>query len=134
MAIYKPYKYTVEPDWSSAAFWYEIAALSAEMPDIFINGLTAKSIQGDAIVADIFSNLGVATAFSAEGIHLSKIPVKSIEFSFDFSNYPDLAPAVITTCAALGIKGGFSGLEGLKIKESDRLIALENELPHLKDG
>jgi 3-phosphoshikimate 1-carboxyvinyltransferase len=129
---FKPIRYRVEPDWSAAAFWYEIAALSPEA-EISVAGLSEKSIQGDALAADIFSELGVKTTYTADGIILSRIPARVKEFQFDFSNYPDLAPAVITTCAALGIKGDFSGLEGLKIKESDRLYALEHELPHLKD-
>jgi 3-phosphoshikimate 1-carboxyvinyltransferase len=128
---YKPYGYKVEPDWSSAAFFYEMAALS-DNAGITLEDLHEHSIQGDSIVAEIFSKLGVKTTQTVKGLHLSRIPVETNTLTYDFSNFPDLAPAVITTCAALGIRGEFSGLEGLKIKESDRLFALENELQQLK--
>lgn len=124
--IYQNVDYPVETDWSAAAFWYEMVALS-EKAQVHIPRLTKGSIQGDAILPLIFQNLGVETTFVDDGIILRKIPVRCEGYFFDFSDCPDIAPAVITTCAAIGIRGRFEGLKSLKIKESDRLQALKIE-------
>ncbi len=118
----------VEPDWSSAAFWYEIAALSANA-DIDLPGLKAPGIQGDSAVEEIFSHLGVKTLHEAGGIRLVKSNFNDIKpFNYDFSSCPDLAQAVAVTCAGLNISAKLSGLSGLIIKETDRLSALCSEL------
>ncbi len=117
----------VEPDWSAASYWYSMAAL-AEDADITLTGLTARSIQGDSIVAFVFNLLGVRTEFTASGVRLTKSNEIVDEIGFDFTDCPDLAPAIIVTSAALGIPGLFTGLESLKIKESDRIAALTEEL------
>jgi len=132
--------FRVEADWSSAAFWYETAALADEA-QLYLPGLQAKSLQGDAIVARIFRELGIESDFDKKGLRLTKKPVtshlhppkpwqrrESPVTSHNFSNHPDIAPAVITAFAALGIGGRFTGLEGLKFKESDRYEALAKEL------
>lgn len=127
---YKPASFAVEPDWSSAAFWYEAAALAAEV-DLVLPGLKEKSLQGDSVLPGIFANFGVGTVFTEEGVCLRRIPGKADGFFFDFTDHPDLAPAVITTCAALGIRGRFEGLNSLRIKETDRISALQTEFGKL---
>ncbi len=128
--IPEPHDFIVEPDWSAAAFWYEAVALSKEA-DLFLPGLMEESIQGDSVVASIFENLGVHSAFSKEGVRLTRKKLQKNSFSFSFSDHPDIALSVITTCAALGMEGRFEGLKSLTIKESDRLQALRNEFPKL---
>ena len=118
---------TVETDWSSAAFWYETVALSEEA-ELHLPGLDLQSIQGDVVLPKIFTNLGVHTEVTTLGITLSKRDKIGGTFRYDFRDCPDLAPAVITTCAALGIEGKFQGLKGLNIKESNRITALATEL------
>ena len=120
---YIPRDFLVESDWSAAAFWYEAAALADEV-DLVLQGLLPDSIQGDSILAEIFRNFGVQTEFTIDGIRLTKMKNGIKDFYFDFTNHPDLAPALITTCAALGLKGKFEGLRSLKIKESDRVNVL----------
>lgn len=125
---YLPCNYTVEPDWSAAAFWYEAAAL-ADHVDLELEGFTKNSIQGDSVVSDIFRAFNVITEFTAKGIHLTKSsqPLKENQFKFNFSDHPDIAPAVITSCSMLGLHGLFTGLKSLQIKETDRLLALKTE-------
>lgn len=127
---YAPVPLTVEADWSAASFWFETAALAKEA-SIEIPGLTLQSLQGDSVLPGIFQLLGVHTEFTGSGLVLSKGTGNSEGFYFDFTNHPDLAPPVITTCAALGIRGRFEGLKSLKLKETDRLIALQNEYEKL---
>jgi 3-phosphoshikimate 1-carboxyvinyltransferase len=119
---------TVEPDWSSAAFWYEMVALSGD-GEVMLPGLKLISLQGDAAVAEIFESLGVSTMESREGIFLKKSVKRPVdEFNRDFSSCPDLAQAVAVTCAGLSIPARLTGLSGLRIKETDRLDALVSEL------
>lgn len=121
---------SIEPDWSSAAFWYQVVALSTDA-SLFIPGLSPGSIQGDSILPTIFEPLGVDSKFDEDGLKLTRSGKQQNHIEFDFSNHPDLAMPFITTCGALGIKGLFTGLESLRIKESDRLTALENILHQL---
>lgn len=121
------YVYPVEGDWSSASYWYAIAALSKEA-DFIIKGLYNPSIQGDAIVADLFTFFGIKTEYTDDGIHLTKSPVKDEHFGFDFSDCPDLAQTVAVVVGAMQIPTFFNGLHTLKIKETDRITALKNEL------
>ena len=120
-----------EPDWSASAFWFEIVALTKQA-EIFLKGLKVDSVQGDKVLTEIFENLGVTSQFTDEGLLLTKSG-KAItsDFNYDFTECPDLAQAVIVTCAALGIKGRFTGLKTLRIKETDRIGALQYELSKL---
>jgi len=117
----------IEPDWSAASYWYAIAALS-ESASIQLPGLRPHSLQGDQAIADIMLDLGVVTLFTENGLSLTKIDQRRVKDLYDFKSYPDLAQTVIACCAALGIETGFTGLETLKIKETDRILALQNEL------
>ena len=116
----------LERDWSSAAFWYEQVALHGgeiALPDLFRN-----SLQGDKVVADIFAQLGVQTHYTVEGVVIKPFaclsPIASKIFSWDFSNCPDLYPAVALTCEKLEIRLDATGIESLPFKESDRLRAV----------
>ena len=124
---YLPAAYKVESDWSAAAFWYEAAALSGDA-DLVLKGLDQGSLQGDSVLAEIFQNFGVNTDYRDDGIRLTSTNRKAGGFYFDFTSYPDIAPPVITTCAALGIRGRFEGLKSLRIKETDRLYAIQHEI------
>jgi 3-phosphoshikimate 1-carboxyvinyltransferase len=120
-----------EPDWSAAAFWYQVAAFAPDA-NIVLKGLQPDSVQGDSVLPDIYKQLGVSSVFSDQGLSLTKADaVAAKEFNYDFTECPDLAQAVIVSCAALGIKGRFSGLKTLRVKETDRIAALKNELTKL---
>lgn len=120
--------YTIEKDWSSAAFWYEHIALHGG--EIELPGLFKNSIQGDKVVADIFALLGVQTQYTAEGIIISPQPLHPTPYTLhqDFSACPDLYPAVALTCERLGITLHATGTESLSIKESDRIRAVREHL------
>jgi len=126
-SVYLPGEATVESDWSSAAFWYE-AAVFADEVDLELIGLQFESLQGDAILPVIYQNFGIRTEFTDRGIHLTKIKKKIDGFYFDFTDFPDIAQAVMATCAGIGIRGRFEGVQSLQIKETDRLRALKNEV------
>jgi 3-phosphoshikimate 1-carboxyvinyltransferase len=121
------YVYNVEGDWSSASYWYAITAL-AEEADITIKGLKNPSLQGDSIVADVFTFFGVKTEYIPDGIRLTKMRIKDEHFGFDFSDCPDIAQTVAVTTAGLQIPSFLNGLHTLKIKETDRVTAIQNEL------
>ncbi|MBS1533399.1 MAG: 3-phosphoshikimate 1-carboxyvinyltransferase [Bacteroidetes bacterium] len=117
----------VEPDWSAASYWYAIAALADEA-ELFLPGLTAYSLQGDSVITEIMANFGITSQFKNGGVYLKK-EVKPLQRKiFDMKSCPDLAQTVIVVCAALGYDATFTGLETLKIKETDRVKALQNEL------
>jgi len=120
--------YKIESDWSGASYWYSIVALSAfENTQVELLGLKENSLQGDSDIVNIMSHLGVKSTFTAEGVLLSKNPAETT-LNWDFTNCPDLAQTVAVTCAAKGIEATFTGIESLKIKETDRVLALQNEL------
>lgn len=128
----KPQNYTVgsfdmQRDWSAAAFWYEIVAIS-EDSEIFLEGLTLNTLQGDSVLPEIYTNLGVETTVTDDGIHIKKSGDVVSKFSYSFKDCPDLAQAVISTCAALKVSGEFVGLQSLKIKEIDRIQGLNNSI------
>ncbi|MBE8722429.1 3-phosphoshikimate 1-carboxyvinyltransferase [Sphingobacterium pedocola] len=117
----------VEPDWSAASYWYAIVALS-ENGEVVLPGLKQHSLQGDIAIAEIMRHFGVQTTFTAKGIHLKKVAVDSEKQLFDFKECPDLAQTVVVVAAALKRDVSFTGLETLKIKETDRIVALQKEI------
>lgn len=121
--------YSVEGDWSSASYWFAMAALSKNV-DIKIKGLHRDdfSLQGDAKIADVFSQLGVHSEYSPQTYHLTKGKEIVKSFSYDFSDCPDIAQTVAVVVGALNIPSTFIGLHTLRIKETDRTLALKNEL------
>ena len=124
---YKPTEYTVESDWSGASYWYSFAAL-AESAEITLPRISLTSLQGDRAIADIAEHFGVKSiAGPNDTIKLTKMDSKK-ELHWDFTHCPDLAQTVAVICAAKGISGFFTGLESLRIKETDRIAALQNEL------
>lgn len=117
----------IEPDWSAASYWYAIAALSDEA-ELFLPGLTSYSLQGDSVITEIMANFGITSQFKDGGVLLTKEPKLIFRKIFDLKECPDLAQTVIVVCAALGHEASFTGLETLKIKETDRILALQTEL------
>jgi len=119
--------FTIEKDWSSAAFWYLIAAIN---PTLSINliGLSKTSIQGDNITFKVFEKLGVSTTETKDGLEILKEKNVTDFLTFDLMNAIDLAPALCVACAALNVNATISGLQNLKIKESNRLLAIVTEL------
>jgi len=124
---FAPTSIYIEPDWSAASYWYAIAALADEA-ELFLPGLTQYSLQGDSVITEIMANFGITSQFKDGGVYLQK-EAKAIQRKiFDMKECPDLAQTVIVVCAALGHEATFTGLETLKIKETDRIKALQNEL------
>lgn len=123
--------FSVEPDWSAASYWYELVALSPDpAATVTLPGLQRDSWQGDSVVWRLFEPLGVQTTFTPEGAVLRKAAPTDAVVD-DFTACPDLAQTVVTTFAMLGKPFAFSGLQSLKIKETDRIAALQNELGKL---
>lgn len=134
---YQPKPFTIEPDWTAASYWYEMAALSEEC-EIRLKGLGGPStgsgtacLQGDAIIAEWMAQLGVGTFAEGEDLVLRKIPFEKRSLHFDFSQHPDLYPTMAATCAGLHMEARFTGLENLTIKESNRVEAMQTELSKL---
>lgn len=115
-----------EPDWSAAAFWYEIAALTAGW--VTLTGLKDKSLQGDRAAAGLFERLGVLTEFTDEGAELSATPDLWNSLDADMSDMPDAVPALVVTSVLAGIRLKLTGVAVLREKECDRLQALVDEL------
>lgn len=127
---YKPIHYTVESDWSAASYWYEIAAL-AGTSQIELKGLFKNSMQGDSKVAELFTDLGIVTEYTKDGVILTKTNRKTKKLFHNFVNEPDLAQTFVVTCCMMGIPFMFTGLQSLKIKETDRIEALKTEMRKL---
>jgi len=121
---------SIEADWSAASYWYALAVLSNET-ELEINGLQQKSYQGDSVLPDIFRPLGIETIFRKGGIILRNIPGTMDRFDFDFSDSPDLVQTMVVLCSLLDIPFRMSGTRTLKIKETDRIHALQVEMRKL---
>ncbi|OJU52972.1 MAG: 3-phosphoshikimate 1-carboxyvinyltransferase, partial [Bacteroidales bacterium 45-6] len=128
--LYKGVPFLVESDWSAASYWYEMAALS-DKAEIELLGLFEHSAQGDSKVADLFLDLGVASEFTDKGVILRKTAPRTKKMFHNFVNEPDLAQTFAVTCCILGIPFLFTGLQSLKIKETDRIEALKAEMKKL---
>lgn len=134
---YNAQSYTVESDWSAASYWYEMIALARTeeetgdrlMTEVTLLGLHQNSLQGDSAIADYFAELGVKTTFTEEGaiLTLDKAALPS-HIHWNLANQPDLAQTLIVTLCALDIPFRIQGLHTLRIKETDRIAALQNEL------
>lgn len=135
---YKPTRYVIESDWTAASYWYEMLALAGDKAaEIRLGGLMDGSTQGDTIAKYLFSLLGVRTVYATKE---KKVPT-SVELRhgsmvvnrlmFDFSNCPDLVQTLVCTCCGLDIPFDFTGLSTLRIKETDRILALKTELRKL---
>jgi len=125
--VKNPAAITIESDWSSASYWFSVMALGRS-GKITLRNLSRKSEQGDSILPEIFSRLGVKCDFTDDGCILSTGQVNLSDFEYDFSNCPDIAPTVAVACFGLGISCRLTGLQTLVIKESNRIAALATEL------
>ncbi len=123
---YKPASFTVESDWSAASYWFAFAAL-ADKAEILLPRLSLQSLQGDSVVVKIMEQLGVSGSMENGLLKLTKRDHQK-EITWDFTHCPDLAQTIAVVCVAKGIRGNFTGLESLRIKETDRIAALQNEL------
>jgi len=122
----------VESDWSSASYFYSIVSLSPLGTKINISSYNKNSLQGDAILKDIYNELGVKSEFNNSVLTLKKVSNKLPEaLNLDLSNSPDIAQTIVVSCLGLKINCALFGLNTLKIKETDRLIALKNEIKKL---
>lgn len=126
---YQPRPFTVEADWSAASYYYAMAVFSDKV-NLQLDGLFKKSTQGDAVLSEMMKSFGITTTYNSKGIHLSKAAGALIprSFEWDFLRCPDLAQTLAVICAGLGTRGSFTGLETLRIKETDRIAALQKEL------
>jgi 3-phosphoshikimate 1-carboxyvinyltransferase len=128
--LYKPIPFKVESDWSAASYWYEILSIAGN-GQIFLKGLNRNSYQGDSKVAELFEQLGVKTDYQPEGVSISSTGNFTNKFEYDFVNQPDLAQTFAVTCCLKNIPFHFKGVQSLKIKETNRIAALMNELAKL---
>lgn len=135
---YRDVPFTVESDWSAASYWYQMVALSgqasAEAPIpacVQLKGLFAHSYQGDSRGADLFARLGVHTEFTDSGVCLTRQGAPARHLNANLVDIPDLAQTFVVTCCFLDIPFRFTGLQSLKIKETDRIAALQTELRKL---
>ena len=123
---------TVESDWSSASYFYSIVALSPLKTEVKLSSYKNESLQGDSALVDIYEAFGVETTFESHSITLKKIKeIENQSFEFQLNNSPDIAQTIAVTCLGLGVECHLTGLHTLKIKETDRLVALKNELEKL---
>lgn len=131
---YRSIPYYIESDWSAASYWYEIVTLAKEAT-VTLPGLFENSYQGDSKTSDMFRLLGTETTFKDKNVILHKLrwdtELEPEFIAYDFTNQPDLAQTMVVTCALQGIKFRFSGLQSLKIKETDRIAALICEMRKL---
>lgn len=123
---YKPSAVTIEADWSAASYWFAFVALAKEA-EIVLPNVSEKSLQGDRVITEVMKKLGVNSVFKNNSLELVKGDAEQ-RITWDFKDCPDLAQTVLPVCAAKGIAGEFTGLESLRIKETDRIAALKNEL------
>jgi 3-phosphoshikimate 1-carboxyvinyltransferase len=127
-AAYAVGEFAVEPDWSAASYWFQVASMLPGS-EILLPGLSGKSLQGDAILVRLFEPLGVSSEFSSRGLLIrsskGRLPQ---QFSHDFTACPDLVQTFAVTLCALGIPFRFTGTRTLRVKETDRIAALGREL------
>lgn len=125
---YQGRNFTVEADWSAASYYYALAAFSKDL-NLHLGGLFENSLQGDSVLAEMMTQFGVETEYVADGVILTKGKPSSVDtFQWNFINCPDIAQTLAVICGGLGVNGYFTGLKTLKIKETDRVQALQNEL------
>ncbi len=128
----QPQEVVVESDWSSASYFYSIAALSDVGSKITLSSYKKESLQGDSVLAKIYEHFGVETTFEKNKVLLKKVADSSKELlKIDLNKAPDIAQTIAVTCFGLGIACDLFGLHTLKIKETDRLEALKEELTKL---
>jgi 3-phosphoshikimate 1-carboxyvinyltransferase len=123
---YHPASFSVESDWSAASYWFAFVALADEAV-VMLPRISLTSLQGDRSIVDIMRPLGVIASMEGNLLRLSKGKTEK-SIAWDFTHCPDLAQTVAVVCAAKKVEGTFTGLESLRIKETDRISALQTEL------
>ena len=132
---YRPADYGIEADWSAASYWYALVALAPLGSEIVLPGLRRHSWQGDQAIAQLMTYFGVATTYESGGVRLVQIvPPPLPAHPLDFTHCPDLAQTVAVVAAARRQPVRFTGLESLRIKETDRILALQTELAKFDAG
>jgi 3-phosphoshikimate 1-carboxyvinyltransferase len=121
----------VESDWSSASYFFSIVALSEIGTEITLSSYKENSLQGDSALIDVYKHFGVETVSLNNTITLKKVQHNNTAKTFNLVNAPDIAQTIAVTCFALGIPCNLTGLHTLKIKETDRLVALKTEIEKL---
>lgn len=125
---YQVHPFAVESDWSGASYWYSMVALSPfEDSSLELLGLKENSLQGDSAIQHIMAEMGVKSTYTGRGFLLTKINAKS-SLTWDFTDCPDLAQTICVVAAAKNIHLTLLGIESLKVKETDRVFALQQEL------
>ncbi|KPK86074.1 MAG: hypothetical protein AMS27_05905 [Bacteroides sp. SM23_62_1] len=124
---YRPCDTAVEADWSAASYWYEMAAL-AEEPDLLIRGLSSRSLQGDSVLSEICKDFGIHTEYLHHGIKITGSFRPVARYNHNFSDHPDLVQTFTVLCCLRNIPFRFAGTETLRVKETDRIMALAQEL------
>lgn len=136
----QPRNVVVESDWSSVSYFYSIVALSEIGTELEISSYTTNSLQGDRILAEVYTYFGVETIFKGQAIYLRKRAKATknndenghdVPLSLHLADAPDIAQTIVVTCFGLGTGCHLTGLHTLKIKETDRLEALKSELTKL---
>ena len=120
----------VESDWSSASYFFGLAAL-ANNAHLKLSTYKADSLQGDRVLVDIYKKLGVVSQLEENHLLLEKSNASKGELNFDLADAPDIAQTIAVSCYGMGVGCHLTGLHTLKIKETDRLVALETELSKL---
>lgn len=127
----QPKTLTVESDWSSASYYFSIVAISEVGTEITLSSYKENSLQGDSVLVAIYKHFGVRTVFKDHKVTLKKEFSNLEPLTLNLKNAPDIAQTIAVTCFALGMSCDLTGLHTLKIKETDRLVALKNEIEKL---
>ena len=122
--------HSVESDWSSASYYFSMVALAKEA-DVSLSTYKKDSLQGDRVLMDVYQQFGVKSSIENNTLALKKQTMGSTHVQLDLSDAPDIAQTIAVTCYGLGLSCSLTGLHTLKIKETDRLVALQNELSKL---
>lgn len=130
---YSKKEYVVEGDWSAASYYYSLVALSEVNTILRLKNLFQKSVQADAACQLIYKNFGIETSYSDDEIVITKTQSKNLSsvFKYNFIECPDIAQTIVVTCVGLKQAFHFTGLQTLKVKETDRIIALKKECKKL---
>ena len=126
-----PHRLIVESDWSSASYYFSMVAISEVGTEITLSSYKENSLQGDSVLAAIYKHFGVSTVFNDHKVTLKKEFSNLEPLTLNLKNAPDIAQTIAVTCFALGMSCDLTGLHTLKIKETDRLVALKNEIEKL---
>ncbi len=126
-----PKTLVVESDWSSASYYFSIVALCEPGTEIKLSSYKENSLQGDSSLVEIYKHFGVSTVFNGNSMTLKKEETEVKPLTLDLVNAPDIAQTIAVTCFALGMPCDLTGLHTLKIKETDRLVALKTEIEKL---